>query len=624
MDSKKTIDMEIERRCPICGGKHFKELFTSKDEALNDYNIPDFLIIWIVFLDGRHYITKKIEDFLRNGSPTLKTDISQAIERAMIRLCVKCNHVWNIFDETEFVLCSNDKTLIHNYMSLIENCPIFGHIPLSWLTKEAFEREKIKIYKYYWMINLIKAKLYQYKYKNHSDIQSEENYNYYQLFKDALQNAEKYHTDNENLLSYEYEIRADMSDDTLERFNLLNAALTSDISTLRKDKIRNNINGLYSTVLDRWKQPISIEKRRIIFIANNLDDIAGYYDPTHSINHFFTIDRIPASIKFPYGQPTGNELYIANPVKPDEYVPYDNFEFTLFKDRILELKRLLRSLGATEITFTCKKGISIDEAERMESSVNAEARVLGHKASVDYSLEERQNRMSSQDIRVDYIERLDSYEYPSLPEGLHWYYHDPDGEWQAIVKARLHHNQLHFEQSISTKQVSLLNEQSQMNVNAAYEGLICKINANYHREREFHVKTTEETMWRITAEFKPLSEFENNQNTKRDKTAITDSSTEQEYIKAVKQFLEDGEISEPERHFLNRKRDKLGISEQRALELEASLATQSTEDEQAYLNLYRQYAEAGEVTEKQRLILDDAAKTYGLSSERVKHLEAKN
>jgi len=209
---------------------------------------------------------------------------------------------------------------------------------------------------------------------------------------------------------------------------------------------------------------------------------------------------------------------------------------------------------------------------------------------------------------------------------LHWYYHDHDrdGEWQAIVEARLHHNQLHFEQSISTKQVSLLNEQSQMNINAAYEGLICKINANYHREREFHVKTTEETMWRITAEFKPLSEFENNQNTKRDKTAITDSSTEQEYIKAVKQFLEDGEISEPERHFLNRKRDKLGISEQRALELEASLATQSTEDEQAYLDLYRNYAEAGEVTEKQRLILDDAAKTYGLSSERVKQLEAKN
>ena len=163
-----------------------------------------------------------------------------------------------------------------------------------------------------------------------------------------------------------------------------------------------------------------------------------------------------------------------------------------------------------------------------------------------------------------------------------------------------------------------------MNINAAYEGLICKINANYHREREFHVKTTEETMWRITAEFKPLSGFENNQNTKSDKAVITVSSTEQEYIKAVKQLLEDGEINESDRDFLNIKRSKLGISEQRASELEKSLATQLTEGEQFYLKKYRKYAETGEITEMQRHFLDDIANTYGLSPERVKHLEAKN
>lgn len=627
-----------KRKCPRCRGE-LKTLLNPSEEELKRYGNLSFWERRI--LKDLYYIENKPQGDDKsayNGILTASNSqliVSVAHRRMFgiskfVRFCEKCNYVWDIFDETDFVLQSNDNTLIHDYMSLVEKSASiddnlinqFLDAPQSSAIGKKVKEEK----ELGWKINLIKAKLYQYKYKNHSDIQSKENYNYYQLFKDALQNAEKYHTDNENLLSYEYEIRADMSDDTLERFNLLNAALTSDISTLRKDKIRNNINGLYSTVLDRWKQPISIEKRRIIFIANNLDDIAGYYDPTHLINHFFTIDRIPASIKFPYGQPTGNELYIANPVKPDEYVPYDNFEFTLFKDRILELKRLLRSLGATEITFTCKKGISIDEAERMESSVNAEARVLGHKASVDYSSEERQNRMSSQDIRVDYIERLDSYEYPSLPEGLHWYYHDHDrdGEWQAIVEARLHHNQLHFEQSISTKQVSLLNEQSQMNINAAYEGLICKINANYHREREFHVKTTEETMWRITAEFKPLSGFENNQNTKSDKAVITVSSTEQEYIKAVKQLLEDGEINESDRDFLNIKRSKLGISEQRASELEKSLATQLTEGEQFYLKKYRKYAETGEITEMQRHFLDDIANTYGLSPERVKHLEAKN
>ena len=604
-----------KRKCPDCRGE-LKTLLNPSEEELKRYGNPSF---WERRILGRlNTIESKSQgndNYDLYSSIFSKAIIAQPIfaQNKPIIFCEKCNYVWDLFDETEMVLSSNNQDLIQTYISEIERS-----------TKDLPSPFSIELKELHWKMNLIKARLYQYQYKNQSDSQRNDDYNYKQLYDIALQNAEKLHTDNQNLLSYEYELKADMSDDTLEKFNLLNAALTSDISHHRKDIIRNNINGLYSTVLDRWKQPISIEKRRIIFIANNLDDIAGYYDPTHSINHFFTIDRIPASIQFPYGQPTGNELYIANPVKPDEYVPYDNFEFTLFKDRILELKRLLRSLGATEITFTCKKGISIDEAERMESSVNAEARVLGHKASVDYSSEERQNRMSSQDIRVDYIERLDSYEYPSLPEGLHWYYHDRDGEWQAIVKARLHHNQLHFEQSISTKQVSLLNEQSQMNVNAAYEGLICKINANYHREREFHVKTTEETMWRITAEFKPLSEFENNQKTNSDKVAITDSSAEQEYIKDVKQLLEDGEISESDRDFLNIKRSKLGISEQRASELEKSLATQLTEGEQFYLKKYRKYAETGEITEMQRHFLDDIANTYGLSPERVKHLEAKN
>ncbi len=396
-------------------------------------------------------------------------------------------------------------------------------------------------------------------------------------------------------------------------------SLISNLKLKMRDLWTPDENGNRKYQFTKQKQ---YNERKVIFVAKSFHDVYEYIGKIDAINYIFTPDCIPSDIKFPLGQPNVNSLYIANPAKPDEYVPYDNYELALFMDKIRELKRLLRYLGATEITFTSLRGTKIEEAKKMGSSVNAEAGLLGHKVGGGYSSEDGHNRMSSQGIKVDYIERLDSYEYPSLPDRLHWY--NRIDEWKEIVEARLHNNQLHFEQTISTKQDSSLNKQSQENINAAYENLIFHINANYDHKQEFHVKTTEETMWRITAEFKPLSEFENNQKTNSDKVAITDSSAEQEYIKDVKQLLEDGEISEPKRHFLNKKRDKLGISEQRASELEVSLATQSAEDEQAYLNLYREYAEAGEITEKQRLILDDAAKTYGLSPERVKHLEAKN
>ena len=396
-------------------------------------------------------------------------------------------------------------------------------------------------------------------------------------------------------------------------------SLISNIKLKMRDLWTPDENGNRIYQFTKQKQ---YDERKVIFVAKSFHDVFDYIGKIDSINYIFTPDCIPSDIKFPLGQPNVNSLYIANPVKTDEYVPYDNYELTLFMDKIRELKRLLRYLGATEITFTSLRGTKIEEAKKMGSSVNAEAGLLGHKVSGGYSSEDGHNRMSSQGIKVDYIERLNSNDYPSLPDRLYWY--NREREWQDIVEARLHLNQLHFEQSISTNQVSSLDKQSQLDVNAAYENLISHINANYNHKQEFHVKTNEETIWRITAEFKPLSEFENNQNTKSDKAAITDSSAEQEYIKAVKQFLEDGEISEPERHFLNKKRDKLGISEQRASELEVSLATQLTEDEQFYLKKYREYAKTGEITEMQRHLLNDIADTYGLSPERVKHLEAKN
>ena len=97
---------------------------------------------------------------------------------------------------------------------------------------------------------------------------------------------------------------------------------------------------------------------------------------------------------------------------------------------------------------------------------------------------------------------------------------------------------------------------------------------------------------------------------------------EQEYIEALKDLFEDGDISDRERRMLDRMRQSLGISEQRAAELEASLQKpQLTEDEQEYLDMYHEYAEEGAITEKIRNRLDRFASALGISPERVKQLE---
>lgn len=104
------------------------------------------------------------------------------------------------------------------------------------------------------------------------------------------------------------------------------------------------------------------------------------------------------------------------------------------------------------------------------------------------------------------------------------------------------------------------------------------------------------------------------------KSEIT--SNEQEYLDMVKDCFEDGEIGTRERKLLDIIRVKNGISEERARELESTLTIpQLTQDELEYLETYQEYAEKGEITEKERRRLDKFAKALGLTERRIQELE---
>lgn len=101
------------------------------------------------------------------------------------------------------------------------------------------------------------------------------------------------------------------------------------------------------------------------------------------------------------------------------------------------------------------------------------------------------------------------------------------------------------------------------------------------------------------------------------------SSSEQEYIEEIKYCLEeDEEISPRERRLLEKLRIKLGITEERAKELEESLLAPALSDEEKeYLEEYKECAADGEITAKDRRLLDKLRKILGISEERAKELE---
>lgn len=108
----------------------------------------------------------------------------------------------------------------------------------------------------------------------------------------------------------------------------------------------------------------------------------------------------------------------------------------------------------------------------------------------------------------------------------------------------------------------------------------------------------------------------------KNKNQIT--AEEQEYLDSVKDILEDyGEIGPRERKRLEKDRVRLGISEERAQQLEADLSNPSlTEEEQEYLDEYKEMLEDyEEIGVRERKRLEKLRVRLGISEARAKELE---
>ena len=99
------------------------------------------------------------------------------------------------------------------------------------------------------------------------------------------------------------------------------------------------------------------------------------------------------------------------------------------------------------------------------------------------------------------------------------------------------------------------------------------------------------------------------------------TSNEQEYLEEIKACLEeDGEISSKERRLLDRLRKSLGITEARAKELEDSIDDMS-DDEKEYQEELEACLEDGKISDRERRLLNRIRKSLGISEERAKEIE---
>ena len=396
-------------------------------------------------------------------------------------------------------------------------------------------------------------------------------------------------------------------------------AMKSDSEEIQEES-KEYLDIMEDKLSDIWKNyttEYKYEDRKFIMPINDYE-IAGCF--ANGIDTF-RMSNIPSCIKFPMGHPVSNELYIGHPYKPELYVPYENSEDLFFVDKIHELCYLLECLGAEEISITSIKGRNVTEIGNFNAVMSGNADIGLSTLNGDLSATGSSKRTSNSNIQRTITQKFDPMKKPYIPEGLIWY--QEQATWQRLANSRLSGNLLEYNEYVSSSETKFVSNTERTNIKASAEYLWNQVNVNAEINSKEQFKESTETQWKVEVKFRSIKLFSNQVQNQVAQTPSSEyTKAEQEYLDNLKDFLEDDtEITPRERKMLDRIREKLGISEERAAELEASLTPQLTEDEQEYLEMYREYAEKGEISEKERHRLDKFAQALGIELDRINEIE---
>lgn len=339
------------------------------------------------------------------------------------------------------------------------------------------------------------------------------------------------------------------------------------------------------------------------------------------VDHIAVLDiNLLEKIDFPIGHPIANQLYIGHPYTAHKYLPFENYQLELIEDKVREFCHIAGCLGATEISIDSNNSSSSNMSSNRTSDING---------GVDYKLVSAKGGVTK-NKKTNIIEEINKVislhqtftptKKPYIPNDTVWYQNEPS--WQRLFEQRMNSGICEHEERIEVRKSQMVDNNELTEVKAELQYLFAKANLNWNSSIEEKFALQENAILSIHVKFAPLASLEQDDVVPSPQQHQI-SSSEQQYLDNIKEFLEDdAEITPRERKMLDRIRQSLGISEERAKELETSLKPQLTEDEQEYLDMYREYAEKGEITEKERNRLNKFATALGISEERMKQLEA--
>jgi hypothetical protein len=133
-----------------------------------------------------------------------------------------------------------------------------------------------------------------------------------------------------------------------------------------------------------------------------------------------------ANLRFQHGHPLRNVVYVGDPGLPGNYYPVASFHRILFEGKVAEALRLLRSLGATEISVEYVEGF--DRATGVDLSGSTPGRPG---VEVDAGVKSTKKANSGAKTTMQLSPTMPA----QIPKDLIWFRSEP--LWQEVANARL-------------------------------------------------------------------------------------------------------------------------------------------------------------------------------------------
>lgn len=291
-------------------------------------------------------------------------------------------------------------------------------------------------------------------------------------------------------------------------------------------------------------------ERRFLMIV---EDDRG---PANDSIDFFRKSELPQGVYFGNNKVLKNTLYIAHPGKEGLYIPLENYETEYFKDKINELIYLLQALGAEKITISWIKGQKLKNSKYADKNTKGSASFGSiFSGSVEEENKESNIKIEENEKEITYNILSNSLTYPYVPQDLHWLKFEP--EWEMMIKHRMVGGiryeilvKSRSQQSVTTSEIDSLKSSLEILKKA-------KIEFNYDNTIKTIKEHEEETIWKLSIEFKSLESYRETSN-KDEKNCksyfndLQDSSSVVAYRNACENLIKSYKISDNIQIELNR------------------------------------------------------------------------